>query len=237
MREGTIKVGLVDDHPYDLEKMSLILSKEDDVDIVFATSDAKAAYEKLKTANIDLLITDIEMPHLSGYELADFINSYALDIKVIFVTGHSGYAVHAFEIAVLDYIMKPYSKERLLKGIQRLQRTEPTARERDKLVLKSKTDIVFIRTKDIIFIERTGRRTTIVAIDGEYTTYQSLNELEEQLSKRNFLRAHRGFIINIHFIKNFSLYAKNSYTVTFQQTDQTAMITKANLDKLQQQFF
>ena len=77
------------------------------------------------------------MPKLSGYELADFINAYALDIQVIFVTGHSGFAVHAFELNVLDYIMKPYSKERLLKGIQRFHQKQSTD-TRDKLILKQK---------------------------------------------------------------------------------------------------
>ncbi len=110
-----MKVGLVDDHSYDLEKLRISLEREDDIDILFSTSSAEEAYNEIKKMEIDLLITDIEMPKLSGYELADFINAYALDIQVIFVTGHSGFAVHAFELNVLDYIMKPYSKERLLK--------------------------------------------------------------------------------------------------------------------------
>lgn len=116
-----IKVGLVDDQKYDLEKLQVTLSKEADIEIVFSTNNSEEAYKLIKSEDIDLLITDIEMPELSGYELADFIHSYAMDIKVIFVTGHSGYAVHAFELDVLDYIMKPFSKERLLRGINRLQ--------------------------------------------------------------------------------------------------------------------
>ena len=133
-----IKVGLVDDHKYDLEKLKLTLVNEPNIEIVFATTNSEEAYEFIKKTDIDLLITDIEMPKLSGYELADLINSYALDIKVIFVTGYSGYAVHAFELDVLDYILKPYSKERLLKGINRyIQRKAKT--KSDKLVLKQKS--------------------------------------------------------------------------------------------------
>lgn len=81
-----MKVGLVDDHSYDLEKLRISLEREDDIDILFSTSSAEEAYNEIKKNEIDLLITDIEMPKLSGYELADFINAYALDIQVIFVT-------------------------------------------------------------------------------------------------------------------------------------------------------
>ncbi|WP_028400160.1 LytR/AlgR family response regulator transcription factor [Ectobacillus panaciterrae] len=232
-----LKVGLVDDSKYDLEKLFVTLSKEEDIQIVFMTDDAEEAYEHIKKDEIDLLVTDIEMPKLSGYELADFITSYALDIQVIFVTGFSGYAVHAFELNVLDYIMKPYSKDRLLKGIARLQKKKQEVQDSNKLVLRTKTDIYFIDKKDIVFIERTGRSTTIATKDSDYMVYTTLNELEEELSKRSFIRSHRSFIINIHFVKNFSLYTKNSYVVSFHGTDRKAVITKINLDALQKNYF
>jgi len=232
-----LRIGLVDDSKYDLEKLLVTLSKEEDIEIIFASTDAEEAYEKIKKENIDLLITDIEMPKLSGYELADFISSYALDIQVIFVTGFSGYAVHAFELNVLDYIMKPYSKERLLKGISRLKRNNSEMPHSGKLVLKTKTEIHFVNKKDIIFIERTGRSTTIVTASEEYTVYTPLNELEKELSAKSFIRSHRGFLINIHYVKNFSLYTKHSYLVSFQGTLRTAMITRTNLELLQQNYF
>ncbi|UGB31396.1 LytR/AlgR family response regulator transcription factor [Metabacillus sp. B2-18] len=231
-----IKVGLVDDQKYDLEKLQITLSKEANIDIVFSTNNSEEAYKLIKSADIDLLITDIEMPELSGYELADFIHSYAMDIKVIFVTGHSGYAVHAFELDVLDYIMKPFSKDRLLRGINRLEKKKEVS-DKTKLVLKNKSEIYFIDKKGIIYIERTGRSTTIYTLEGEFSTYQTLNDLEEELAGSHFVRSHRGFIINIHYVKNFSLYTKNSYTVHFQKTKNTAIITKSSLDKLQDQFY
>ncbi|WP_413374910.1 LytR/AlgR family response regulator transcription factor [Alkalihalobacillus sp. 1P02AB] len=230
-----LKVGLVDDQKYDLEKLNAILADVPTVEVVFSTNNSEEAYEYIKTTSIDLLITDIEMPNLSGYELADFINSYAMGIDVIFVTGYSGYAVHAFELNVLDYIMKPYSKERLMKGINRLKKEEVV--EKKKLVLKQKNEIHFIEKEKIIFVERTGRQTTIVTSKEVHTTYMTLNDLEKELANPNFLRSHRGFIINVQHVKNFSIYTKNSYSVIFQSTKKTALITKAKLDEMQKQFF
>ncbi|MGN7403700.1 LytR/AlgR family response regulator transcription factor, partial [Cytobacillus praedii] len=170
------------------------------------------------------------MPDLSGYELADIIYSHALQIAVIFVTGNSGYAVHAFELNVHDYIMKPYSKERLLAKHQK-------AELNGRLFIKQKTDIHIVQKKDIIFIERSGRATTIFTKNGPIKTYQTLNELEGELRERLFIRSHRSFIINIQYITNFSLYAKNSYLVLFEGIEEKAVITKENLDYIQQHYF
>lgn len=232
-----MKVGLVDDRHIDLDKLRGIVTSIPGIEIVFSTQSAEEAYEQIKRETIDLLIADIEMPSLSGYELADIIHSHALNISVIFVTGNSGYAVHAFELNVHDYIMKPYPKERLIKSVERLLEKTKSADIAGRLYIKRKNDIHIIQKKDIIFIERSGRSTTIYTKTGPITTYQTLNELEGELRERDFIRSHRSFIINIHYVKNFSLYAKNSYIVTFDGVEEQAMITKEKVDFLQENYF
>lgn len=232
-----MRIGLVDDRPIDLDKLKGIIEGIAGVEIVFATLSAEEAYEQIKKETIDLLIADIEMPSLSGYELADIIHSHALNIAVIFVTGNSGYAVHAFELNVHDYIMKPYSKERLVHSVERLLEKSKLTDIAGRLYIKRKNDIHIIQKKDIVFIERSGRATTIFTNSGPIKTYQTLNELEGELRERDFIRSHRSFIINIHYVKNFSLYAKNSYIVTFEGIEEQAMITKEKVDFLQENYF
>ncbi|WHY86871.1 LytTR family DNA-binding domain-containing protein [Neobacillus novalis] len=232
-----MKVGLVDDRDFDLDKLNGIVAGIPDVEIVFSTTSAEEAYEQIKKEAIDLLIADIEMPSLSGYELADIIHSHALSISVIFVTANSGYAVHAFELNVHDYIMKPYSKDRLIKSIERLKEKTISAEIAGRLYIKQKNDIHIIQKKDIIFIERSGRSSTIYTKSEAIKTYQTLNELEGELRERDFIRSHRSFIINIHYVKNFSLYAKNSFVVSFEGIEEQAMITKEKVDFLQENYF
>lgn len=232
-----MRVGLVDDRAIDLEKLKTIIQMIEEIDIVFETTDAKQAYEEIKKQSIDLLIADIEMPELSGYELADIIHTHALDIMVIFVTGHSGYAVHAFELNVHDYIMKPYSKERLISSVKKLVDKQQRKELSGRIFIKQKSEIYIILKKDIIFIERSGRATTIYTKNDKIKTYQTLNELEGELRDRSFIRAHRSFIINIQYILNFSLYAKNSYLVSFEGTEEKAVITKEKLDLIQKNYF
>jgi LytT family two-component system response regulator NatR len=232
-----MRVGLVDDRYIDLDKLNGIVAGMPNLEIVFSTQSAEEAYEHIKKESVDLLIADIEMPNLSGYELADIIHSHALNISVIFVTGSSGYAVHAFELNVHDYIMKPYPKERLIKSIERLLEKSKSAEIAGRLYIKQKNDIHIIQKKEIVFIERSGRSTTIYTKTGPVRTYQTLNELEGELRERDFLRSHRSFIINIHHVKNFSLYAKNSYIVSFEGMEEQAMITKDKVEFLQQHYF
>jgi two-component system, LytTR family, response regulator NatR len=232
-----MKIGLVDDRLIDLDKLNGIVSGVPGIEIVFSTTAAEEAYEQIKKETVDVLIADIEMPNLSGYELADIIHSHALNISVIFVTANSGYAVHAFELNVHDYIMKPYTKDRLIGSIERLKEKTKAAEMTGRLYLKQKNDIHIVQKKDIVFIERSGRSTTIHTKDEQIKTYLTLNELEGELRERDFIRSHRSFIINIHYVKNFSLYAKNSYVVTFEGLEAQAMITKEKVDFLQQHYF
>ncbi|TCP29042.1 LytTR family two component transcriptional regulator [Scopulibacillus darangshiensis] len=232
-----IKVGILDDRPIDLEKMVSIAKQREDTTILFAVQSAEEAYDCIKKEDIDLLIADIEMPGLSGYELADIIHTNAMEIGIIFVTANSGYAVHAFELNVHDYIMKPYPKERLLTSIDRYTAKRQSSEMKGRLFIKQKSEIHVIQKQDIIFIERTGRSTTIHTKSETITAYQPLNDLEGELRERDFIRSHRSFIINIHFVKNFSLYAKNSYTVSFEGTNKKAIITKDKLEYIQDYYF
>src|SRR5690625_5852254 len=98
-----IKVGLVDDRPFDLDKLVAILNNHNDIEITFSTTDPEKALTFLKTKKIDLLITDIEMPQLSGYELADVIHTHGLNVYMIFVIRYIDLVVYAFELVILYY--------------------------------------------------------------------------------------------------------------------------------------
>ncbi|MBS4202029.1 response regulator transcription factor [Bacillus sp. FJAT-49732] len=232
-----MKVGIVDDRTIDLDKLKFILQEEEDVELIFATTNPEEAYAEIQKNKIDLLIADIEMPGISGYELADFIQTHGLLITVIFVTAKSGYAVHAFELNVHDYILKPYKKERLLQALAKYREKQHAGNLTGRLILKQKGHIEMIPKKDIIFAERTGRSTTIYTTNQSYETYMTMNELEGSLRENNFIRSHRSFIINLHFVKSFSIYTKKSYSVTFEGTKQIAMLTKEKMDYLQKYYF
>ncbi len=133
------------------------------------------------------------MPGISGYELADFIQTHGLLITVIFVTAKSGYAVHAFELNVHDYILKPYTKERLLQALAKYREKQHAGNLTGRLILKQKGHIEMILKKRHHFAERTGPSTTTIYTSDAYEAYLTMNEFEGSLRENNFIRSHRIF--------------------------------------------
>lgn len=232
-----LTVGIVDDNPRDLEKLELIVNNMENVELILKANSADEVYHSIQKTPVDLLITDIEMPCMSGYQLADFIQLNNMKTAVIFVTAKSGYAVHAFELNVHDYILKPFNADRLIQSIDRFTEKKDAGRVTGRLFIRSDGDLVVVPKAEIIFLERTGRTTTIHTINETYETYQSLGELEGDIRESMFIRSHRSFIINLQYVKRFASYSKKSFVVIFEGSSGKALVTKEKLKYLQENYF
>ncbi|MBC1574731.1 response regulator transcription factor [Listeria booriae] len=232
-----LTVGIVDDNPLDLDKLELIVGKVATVELRLKANNAEEVYAFIQETPVDLLITDIEMPGMSGYQLADFIHLNNMNTSVIFVTAKSGYAVHAFELNVHDYILKPYNQERLVQSIERFTDKKEAGKITGRLFIRSGGDLVIIPKDEIIFLERTGRTTTIHTTKDIFESYQSLGELEGDIRESMFIRSHRSFLINLQYVKRFTEYSKKSFEVVFEGSSQKALVTKEKLKYLQENYF
>ncbi|MBC1473877.1 response regulator transcription factor [Listeria grandensis] len=232
-----LTVGIVDDNQLDLDKLELIVNHVPTVELLLKANSAEEVYTFIQENPVDLLITDIEMPGMSGYQLADFIHLNNMNTTIIFVTAKSGYAVHAFELNVHDYILKPYHQERLVQSIERFTTKKEAGKITGRLFIRSGGDLVIIPKDEIIFLERTGRTTTIYTKNEIFETYQSLGELEGDIREAMFIRSHRSFIINLQYVKRFAVYSKKSFTVIFEGTSEKALVTKEKLKYLQENYF
>lgn len=232
-----LTVGIVDDNQLDLDKLELIVSQIPTIELLLKASSAEEVYTFIQEKPVDLLITDIEMPGMSGYQLADFIHLNNMHTTVIFVTAKSGYAVHAFELNVHDYILKPYNQDRLIQSIERFTTKKAAGKITGRLFIRSGGDLVVIPKSEIIFLERTGRTTTIHTSNETFETYQSLGELEGDIRESMFIRSHRSFIINLQYVKRFAAYSKKSFVVLFEGTSEKALVTKEKLKYLQENYF
>ncbi|GAK07851.1 LytTR family DNA-binding domain-containing protein [Geomicrobium sp. JCM 19038] len=230
-----IRIGILDDNPNDLNAMEQWLQTQADVHIEWRCHTALEAYQLLKHSTIDLLIADIEMEGLTGYELAERLRAQGISVDIIFVTGHSGFAVHAFDLDVVDYVMKPISPSRMEKALQRF-RSLNAQTDGPKLTIQQQGDMIVVSENDILYIERTGRSSTIHTATEEISTYQSLQEIEQELQSTQFFRTHRSFITNLKKITQFAPYTKHSLEIRFQGSDKRALVTKKNLKTIQDQF-
>lgn len=196
---------IVDDEPIAIRVIKNHLSEFCNLQLAGECSNAIEAVEFLSKTKVDLIFLDIQMPQITGVELLKNLDSAP---KVIFTTAYRDYAFEAFELDVIDYLLKPISLARFSKAINRFyQRVDdkpasPTSRINeshlpDYLFLKADKKLHKIIFDDIFYLESLGDYVIVHTEQGKLTTKERISHLEEQLPAHLFLRVHRGYIISI----------------------------------------
>ena len=155
------------------------------------------ALQFLDKENVDLIFLDVEMPGATGFELMD---SLTYRPKVILTTSKTEYAFDAFQYHVDDYLKKPFTYKRFLESIEKIQKvgaTQEVSIETDHLFIKVDTKLVKLMNNDILYVESMGDYVKFVTAEKKYVSLNTLKNLEEKLSKKDFLKVHRSYIVNI----------------------------------------
>ena len=223
------------DHP-DIE---LIGECENGFDGVKAINDKKP----------DLVFLDIQMPKITGFEMIEL-----LDFKpqIIFTTAYDQYALKAFELNAVDYLLKPFSKERMLSAIEkvqhRIQSGEDTAEKLeeltnmrpgedfiDRVVVKDRHKIHIITVDKIRYIESLDDYVMIYAQDGRHMKQKTMKYFETILDPNNFIRIHRSYIVQVDNIAEIQQYEKESYIVILKDTAKTKLkVSKTGYKKIKE---
>jgi DNA-binding LytR/AlgR family response regulator len=194
------KTLVVDDNKVARVMLVEMLKKIPDVELVAEFEDAPSALAFLKKSSVDFLFLDVEMPGMSGIELLKVLNERPL---TILVTGQAGYAVEAFELNVVDYLVKPFSMSRVLLAVERVvelievKHTKLNTIEDDHIFIREGKIIRKIFVDNILWLEAKGDYVKIVTQSGNFLIHATLRNLEEKLAGRDFVRIHRGYIIPV----------------------------------------
>ena len=211
-----LKVLIADDEPLAAERLQLLLARCDGIDLVGSASDGDSAVRMTEALKPDLVLLDIAMPGLDGIEVARALASQAPSPAVVFVTAFDQFAVAAFEVAAVDYLMKPVDPARLQRALERardyirVRRESPaaapgkTSEWLDEFWASDLTGLVRIASRDIdrVSAERdymrlhVGRRSWLI--------HHSMAALEEGLNPELFVRLHRSAIVRRDFIAGFT---------------------------------
>jgi len=235
-----IRVLIADDDAGMRLILGKIIAKNPAFDVVCEASDGETAVEQAKEYCPDVVFLDIDMPKLDGISCAKEICGMNPDAVIIFATAHETYMSDAFELYAYDYLVKPFKADRVLQTLTRLEqmiyrpRQEPQRISGSKLTIRNRDGIIFIKPSDIIFIERSDRMSVITTINGEYQTAESLNELEQRLDMKLFMRSHRSYLINTSHVQKAASYGRWTYSLEFAHTERKALITHEKMDELQE---
>lgn len=219
-----IRAIIIDDEPSAINVLSLLLKKKckDDVEIVATTTsptEGKALIEQYKP---DLVFLDIEMPGMTGIDLIRSLPNP--NFHVVFVTAYDAYAVEAFELSAIDYLLKPIGADKVERVInkikesirkhqllmnEQLQQLERIFKmnvnpNENKIGVGMADKIVFVNIPDILYCEAQGNYTNVILHDGrKIVASKTLGEFESQLINKNFYRIHHSFLINMNRVKEF----------------------------------
>lgn len=236
------RVMIVDDERLARQDLTRRLSKHTEVEIVAEASSVSQAVEKIPEVKPDVVFLDIQMPNESGLNL---FNRIDVDFKVVFVTAFDNYAIRAFELNALDYLLKPVTEARLAQTIARLSepgRNLTGLKEKlnndDYLFINSLGKSGFIRVDSILCIKAMGDFCEVYTVTGEKNVVlRSMREWEEHLPPKSFLRIHRGIIINVSFVEKVEPWTNSTFQIHMKHLSVPFQASRKYSRELRNKFF
>lgn len=230
---------IVDDEPLARQHLRYLL-EEQHVEVIGEADDAGTAIQLTEDLQPDLLLLDIQMPGLTGLQLAEALHHSAANALIIFVTGYSEYATAAFEHAALDYLVKPVSASRLAKTLVRARAqlrlaappeevsgeiaapADPAPGEcLRRLPIRKDYSVRLVRVEEILCAVAREKRVFVRTQDGdEHRTYYTLTQLEGMLPPALFLRIHDSCIVNINAVEEILFLGNHTYAVQLTEGEQ-----------------
>ena len=197
---------IVDDEPLAVERMQVICAKMDDLNVVGTASDGAQALRLIEALGPDLILLDMTMPEVDGLSVAKALAKNAERPAVVFVTAHDNYAVEAFDLDAVDYVLKPVKPERLERAIQRaLERRgatgSATSNWLEELWIPHRSELIRIETEEVSRIDAERDYVRLHVEDRSYLLLQTIAGLEKRLDPAKFIRIHRSTILRKDRIK------------------------------------
>ncbi|GAA0892262.1 LytTR family DNA-binding domain-containing protein [Fulvivirga kasyanovii] len=222
-----MKALIIDDERLARKELTNLLQDYGQIDIVGEAANADEALEMVNSLNPDLLFLDIQMPGKTGFELLEMLDNVP---QVIFTTAYDEFALKAFEVNALDYLLKPIQTERLNESINKLlakhQAANTTARSSDKkltlddqVFVKDGDKCWFVSLSNIRLFESDGNYIKVYFDNNRPMIHKSLNALDEKLDSRHFFRASRKHIVNLSWVEGIEPWFNGGLMVRLRGGD------------------
>lgn len=241
------KVIIIDDEPLARSIVVEYLQDYGDFTLVAECNDGFQGVKAVMQHKPDLLFLDIQMPKLNGFEMLELLDEAP---PVIFTTAFDEYAIKAFETNAIDYLLKPFSKERFDLAIEKWKTKQSTAvpekqlqallenpskqpEEKNRIVVKNGSDIRIVPTQDIHYIEAYDDYVKIFTKDTYYLKKKTMNYYEQVLDNSKFFRTHRSFIINLQELTRIEPLEKNTY-VALLKSGKKVPLSRSGYSKLKE---
>ena len=234
---------IIDDEPLARSIVKEYLQAYNDIEIVAECNDGFEGMKAIQQHKPDLIFLDIQMPKINGFEMLELFEDPP---PVIFTTAFDEFAIKAFESNAVDYLLKPFNKERFDKAIQKflqqsitqqtqsvLQTAAQSPGQQNRIVVKVGNKIKIIPVNQINYLEAADDYVKIVTAEGSFLKKRTMNFFEESLSHWNFVRTHRSYIVNTQLITRIDAHEKDSHLLLLS-TGAKLPVSKTGYAKLKE---
>lgn len=232
-----IRALIIDDEPLLRERVRTLLKEYGDIELIGECRDGQEAVNMILIERPDLIFLDIQMPELDGFEVIKAISDEYLP-AIVFITAFDEYAIRAFEVNAIDYLLKPINESRFKQAVERtidrLQQPDRHAHDFDRnllnlitglrasqpyttrFVVRSGTKLSFVRASDIDWIDVADNYVRLHVSGREHLVRDTLKSVESQLNPETFVRVHRSIIINLDRVETVEPYFHGEYVITIK---------------------
>ena len=246
-----VRALIVDDEPLARERLRLLLAAEEWLEVVHECGDGGSAVAAIEKFRPDLVFLDVEMPGASGFDVIEAVGVERMPF-VVFVTAYDKYALKAFDVHAVDYLLKPFDKERFRQALTRarqqleqrsggelerrllalVQDLKPPHQKLERFVIKSGGRVFFVRAEEIDWIEAAGNYVKLHVGNESHLFRETMNTLEARLNPDTFYRIHRSHIVNIERVRELQPWFNGEYVV-FLKNGTRLTLSRGYREKLQ----
>ncbi|MBX9993286.1 MULTISPECIES: LytR/AlgR family response regulator transcription factor [Priestia] len=237
-----INLIIADDNEDSVEILDYFIEQLPEFEVISTCKDGEQLVQEVMAKSPDLLLVDINMPTINGVDAIKKCLRIKPNLNFIFITGYDEFAVKAFELSALDYIVKPIEKTRLYMALERAKnsigidknQSKKPGEQLKRLPVKFNGSTYYIPIDQIIFIEKSGKKCLIYTQSRVYETYENISDIYIYLNPSVFSQTHRSYIVNLQKVSHIT--PKNeTYLVYFLEIDEYAHISKLKIQDVQKQ--
>lgn len=241
-----ISIVIIDDEPLARMLVKEYLQSFSQLQVVAECGDGFEGLKAIQQHKPSLIFLDIQMPKINGFEMLELLDEPP---AVIFTTAFDEYAIRAFEANAIDYLLKPYSKERFDKAVEKwlamlpgtapalhdalLQSTTLSPAQHDRIVVKQGSNIKIIAVQDVLFFEAADDYVKIHTIEGHFLKNKTLTYFDGLLNKQQFVRVHRSYLLAVKNISRIDPYEKENF-VAILRHGQKVPVSKTGYSRLRE---
>jgi DNA-binding LytR/AlgR family response regulator len=233
---------IVDDEQALISELRFSLESIDGIEVLATYTDGLQVLKRINDLDIDIAFLDIEMPEITGVELARRIKKVDSNISIIFTTAYKQYAIDAFDIGATHYLLKPIRKEKLIAAINRIIGSRDNqikvikgkTQLPEKISVKGRDSTTFIKIKDILYIESLDSKTILVTKKEKVTSKEILQFWQKELLNVGFLRCHRSYIVNTDYVYRIQKILGNVYELLLDFENVTIPVSRTNVQSVKE---